>query len=197
VIAAGDTLGSVGRRFGVAPEEIAAANGITDPRRLRPGQVIELPAGAAAPAEAAPGSEPVAIAEAAAAPEPPAPRRYTIAPGDTLGSIGRRLGVTPEELAAANGISDPRRLRPGQSLELPAGAGSAAARTAAAAPPAPAPERIYTVRPGDTLYSIAARHGLSVADIAERNSLKSLHRLSIGQRLRLPAESSLTKGGRS
>jgi membrane-bound lytic murein transglycosylase D len=182
VIAAGDTLGSVGQRFGIAAEELAAANGISDPRSLRPGQVLELPGAAGSP-EAAP--EPVARAEAPA-PEPPpsappTPRRYTVAAGDTLGSIGRRHGVAPEELAAANGISDPRSLRPGQSLELPAGA-----RSAAAAPPAPPPERIYTVRQGDTLYSIAARHGLRVADIAERNSLKSRHRLSIGQRLRLP-----------
>jgi LysM repeat protein len=191
VIAPGDTLGSIGRRFGVGAEELAAANGISDPRSLRPGQVLELPGGAAAPGARAAAEPPTAsppraeavVASAQPAPQPP--RTYTVAPGDTLGSIGRRFGVAPAELAAASGVSDPRRLRPGQVLELPAGAGAAAD-----APPPPPRERIYTVRQGDTLYSIAARHGLRVADIAEHNGLKSRHRLSIGQRLRLPAEGS-------
>jgi lipoprotein NlpD len=70
-------------------------------------------------------------------------------------------------------------------LELPAGTA-----VAAEAPPAPPPERVYTVRQGDTLYSIAARHGVRVDEIAERNGLRSRHKLSIGQRLRLPAERS-------
>ena len=191
-VAPGDTLGSIGSRLGVAAEELAAANGISDPRSLRPGQVLELPGGGAAPgtpaaAEGEPASGPRTervVAAARPPPEPPAPRTYTVAPGDTLGSIGRRFGVTPKELAAASGVSDPRSLRPGQVLELPARAGAAAD-----APPAPPPERIYTVRQGDTLYSIAARHGVRVADIAERNSLKSRHKLSIGQRLRLPRRS--------
>jgi LysM repeat protein len=67
-------------------------------------------------------------------------------------------------------------------LELPPGA-----RVAAAAPAPAPPVRFYTVRSGDTLYSIASRHGISVAALAELNGLRNRHRLSIGQRLRLPA----------
>ncbi|PWE16647.1 M23 family peptidase [Marinicauda salina] len=44
----------------------------------------------------------------------------------------------------------------------------------------------YTVREGDTLYSIAARCGTSVIDIAEANGLRAPYELSSGQVLELP-----------
>lgn len=44
---------------------------------------------------------------------------YVVRRGDTLGRIAERLGTTVEELAAANGISDPNRIRAGQTLNVP------------------------------------------------------------------------------
>ncbi len=41
---------------------------------------------------------------------------YTVQPGDTLGAIAAQFGVTPEALAAANGITDPNRITAGQVL---------------------------------------------------------------------------------
>lgn len=167
-IAPGDTLGAIAARLGVGERALAAANGIRDPRRLRPGQVLEIPGADSG------GEGPAAAGEAPA--EAPAEASYRVRPGDTLGEIARRAGVSAETVASANGIDDPRRLRPGQVLTIPAG-GTAAAVQA---------ERFYTVRAGDTLYSIASRHGVSVAELAAENGLRNRHRLSIGQRLRLP-----------
>jgi murein DD-endopeptidase MepM/ murein hydrolase activator NlpD len=47
---------------------------------------------------------------------------YTVRPGDTLHGIGLRYELPYEEIARVNGIEDPRRLRPGQVLRIPAGA---------------------------------------------------------------------------
>ena len=44
---------------------------------------------------------------------------YTVQPGDNLTTIGARFGVTVADLARANGIADPNRLRAGQSLNIP------------------------------------------------------------------------------
>ena len=46
-------------------------------------------------------------------------RTQEVEVGDTLGSIARENGVSVEELAAANGISDPDRITAGQVLEIP------------------------------------------------------------------------------
>ncbi|HEX2486353.1 MAG TPA: LysM peptidoglycan-binding domain-containing protein, partial [Myxococcota bacterium] len=177
----GDTLGAIARREGVEAAELAAVNAIRDPRSLRPGQVLVVP-GRAAPADsprAHTRTEPPAE-------RPAAPRRVKVARGDTLASIARRSGVDAKALAALNGIRNPRSLRPGQVLELPGG-GSREASAAASA-------RTYTVRSGDTLYSIAQRHGVTPGAIADLNGLRDHHKLSVGQQLRLPPEQ---RSGRS
>ena len=46
-------------------------------------------------------------------------RRYTLAAGDNLYMVSRKLGVSYNDLAEANGIRDPRRLRVGQTLVVP------------------------------------------------------------------------------
>ena len=48
-----------------------------------------------------------------------------------------------------------------------------------------AQSREYVVQPGDTLYSVARRHGTSVDVLVQLNGLQDPHRLQVGQRLRL------------
>lgn len=52
---------------------------------------------------------------------PPTPIVYVVQPGDTLLEIAQDYGVSVEALQAANGIDDPRLLRPGQELVIPTG----------------------------------------------------------------------------
>ncbi len=58
---------------------------------------------------------------------------YTVKEGDTLYEIAPQFGVTAEEIMAANGITNPRRLQIGQQLIIPAGAGAAEALAQATA----------------------------------------------------------------
>lgn len=46
-------------------------------------------------------------------------RRHVVVPGETVFRVAKAYGVSPEALAAANGIDDPRTLAPGQSLIIP------------------------------------------------------------------------------
>ena len=47
------------------------------------------------------------------------PSEYTLAPGDNLYMVSRRLQVSYNELMQANGLTDPRQLRVGQKLKVP------------------------------------------------------------------------------
>lgn len=97
---------------------------------------------------------------------------YTLKPGDTLGGVASKHGVSVGALAAANGIADPNRVYAGQVLKIP---GATAA----------APAASYVVRPGDTLGSIAARHGTTVSALARANGITNPNRISIGQVIRV------------
>lgn len=107
------------------------------------------------------------------------PQEYTVQQGDTLYSIARRFGTTVAELAELNDLADPDRLQPGQVLRI------AAREPVGAAPPAPS--ATYTVRAGDTLWSIARRHGTTASRIAQLNGIAEDGVLRVGQTLRLPA----------
>ncbi|MBN1436886.1 MAG: LysM peptidoglycan-binding domain-containing protein [Sedimentisphaerales bacterium] len=124
---------------------------------------------------------------------------YVVREGDSLWRIAQRQlgdGNRHEEILALNRdrISDPGRLRVGQSLRMPAGA--AASTTVAQQQPqanttASVSTRSYTVREGDSLWSIAAQHlgnGERYHEIASLNSdvLSNENSLRTGLVLRLP-----------
>jgi membrane-bound lytic murein transglycosylase D len=58
--------------------------------------------------------------EVAKADAPAGVQYYVIAPGETLGQIARELGVSIMALSEVNAIDDPKKLRPGQKLIVPA-----------------------------------------------------------------------------
>jgi membrane-bound lytic murein transglycosylase D len=105
---------------------------------------------------------------------------HVVQRGEALSKIARRYGVSERELMALNGIQSRNRIRAGQTLRLPGGAETEVASAASA------PGGTYRVKGGDTLASIARRHGVSQAQLASANGLRDRNRLSIGQRLRVP-----------
>jgi murein DD-endopeptidase MepM/ murein hydrolase activator NlpD len=98
---------------------------------------------------------------------------YTLEPGDTLGEVAQRHGVSVDALARANHISDPDRVFAGQVLTIP-GTSSAGAAPAG---------RVHVVQPGDTLGAIARRFGVSVSSLASANGIRDPNRIVVGQRL--------------
>ena len=50
----------------------------------------------------------------------PVLREYTLSPGDNLYAVSRRLQVSYKDLMVENGLTDPRELRVGQKLKVPA-----------------------------------------------------------------------------
>lgn len=105
---AGETLGGVAQRYGVSTRDLMRTNGISNARRVRVGRALVIPS------ENASGT--------------PEMKSHTVRSGDSPYSIARLYGVTVKALLRANGIRNPRSLRPGQILVIPTGDGKLAAR---------------------------------------------------------------------
>lgn len=95
--------------------------------------------------------------------------------GENLYRISLRYGTTVQAIAAANGIANPSRIYAGQRLNIPCGS-----------QPPPSGEGVYTVRYGDTLYSIALHFGVSVQAVVQANGITNPNRIYAGQRLAIP-----------
>lgn len=105
---------------------------------------------------------------------------YTVQRGDTLSVIARRYGITVNQLAQANNISNVNLIRVGQVLRIPG-------RTTPTPPPAPVPSTTnYTVKRGDTLYSIATRYRTTVAQLVSLNNLSNASLIRVGQVIKVP-----------
>jgi membrane-bound lytic murein transglycosylase D len=107
--------------------------------------------------------------------------------GDTLSSIARRMGTKPSTLARLNDMKVGDTLRAGQRLVVAtAPAASSRSSSAAAGKIAEAADgkRVtYTVRRGDTLYSVARVLQVTVGELQNWNSLGRAGIIKPGQRL--------------
>ena len=114
---------------------------------------------------------------------------YKVEKGDTLYSISRKYQITVAELRTANNLSENDVIKVGQKLIIPdADIGTAvalsSAKTAGNATPAGKVSE-YVVKKGDTLYGIARKNGMAVADLMALNNLDSSAVIKVGQKLKV------------
>jgi LysM repeat protein len=132
---------------------------------------------------------------------PPAPttetKEYVIASGDTLGAIARKNGITLKAMMDANPGINPKKLKIGQKVQIPA---SLSAVASAASPGAATPDMAaasgdtttYTVKSGDTLSKIAKLNHTSFKKIMALNDLKTTS-IKVGQKLKVPVKAASTE----
>ena len=113
---------------------------------------------------------------------------YKVQPGDTLSSIARKNGTSASSLMKTNGISNPNKLRVGQVLKISSSSNAPAKKTTSTRSSASTSGN-YTVKPGETLYSIARRHSLSVSQLTNMNPGLDPSKLSVGQKITVKGSS--------
>ena len=120
VVQPGDTLAQIAEQFCLTVAEIQRLNNIVDITQISIGQELRIPireggCGAAAPAGAEDGTDESAQAAQECL------EHYTVQPGDTLADIGFAYGLTWQDVAQYNGLTDAEAntLQVGQVLCIP------------------------------------------------------------------------------
>jgi LysM repeat protein len=100
---------------------------------------------------------------------------YTVKNGDTLFNISQEYNISWSAIAEINGLAEPYVLHGGQTLKIPQATTSKV------------PGKVYTIKTGDTLASIAKAYNITVADIIAVNpNLQKSDLITVGQIIKLP-----------
>jgi membrane-bound lytic murein transglycosylase D len=99
-----------------------------------------------------------------------------------LSGIASRYGTRVSVLMDLNNLRSANRIWPGQQLHVPDGRGGSSGSSRSAQALAPGAEITYSVRRGDSLWSLANRYGTTVEGIKRENNLRN-STLQPGQRL--------------
>jgi membrane-bound lytic murein transglycosylase D len=114
---------------------------------------------------------------------------HRVRAGETLGSIARHAGVPVGTLAQLNNLNPGESLVTGQRLVIRASARRYRDEGA------PEGRRItYTVRKGDTVYSISRQFQVSIAQLNSWNGLNRHHHIRTGQHLVMYVDQHRTQG---
>ena len=111
----------------------------------------------------------------------PEPEVYVVQPGDTLFTIAQRFGSSVEAIVAANSITNPSLINPGQKLIIPTveldhWSSTQSGNNA----------RMHAIRPGEVLPALAFRYGTTVWALRAENELNRLGLLWPGLELSIP-----------
>lgn len=188
VVQRGENLFRIALSYGLTTDELAIANGITNADSIQVGQRLIIPVNG------------LPIAE-----EIPSPREHIVQFGETLLTIAIAYGMTPEELASLNNITDTNSLFVGQVLMIEEPGGSITPDIVMPQAPVTAPENntenafdtpqastqsigtvTHVVQSGETLFRIATQYDKTVDELQTANNITDPTVIYAGQELIIP-----------
>jgi murein DD-endopeptidase MepM/ murein hydrolase activator NlpD len=157
-VQSGDTLSSLGERYGVKIREIKLATGISEDA-LNLGQVLRIPLTVAAKPQPSPARL------------PPGVIAYTVKDKETLASIRSRYGASEADIINANPtLPSLDRLKPGSSLLIPTTQKG----------------RLIRLPQGSNLLTVAAKYQVSLTKLVTINGARDPRDLSSGALVIVP-----------
>lgn len=165
-VSRGDTISTIARRFRISMNALMEANDLHKKHYLRVGSHLRIPSGRYTPSMAKRTYTP---------PTSNALVRYVVQEGDSLWTIANRYNTTVDSIRSLNKLKD-KNLKMGQEIMISpnhmTGERSSNAKT-------------YVVQEGETLYFIAKKHQMNLADFLVLNNLKPSSTIYPGQTVKI------------
>ncbi len=184
-VKSGDYLGRIASRHRCTVNQIKRWNNLKS-NNIRVGQKLVIYRGGHAPASAQSSSS------TSSASTPSGSSRqtsssgaatHTVKSGDTLSGIATKYGTTVANIKKLNGLTS-NNIKIGQKLKVKGGSSAAPAKTASSS----SNYTTYTVKSGDSFYSIAKNYpGISAQNIMDFNGLSS-SKLKPGMKIKIPTK---------
>ncbi len=168
----GETLSVIAKRYKSTVKAIARTNGIKNPRKIRTGQVLKIPGGYVAVAQK--------TSRKSEASSDSGVKTHPVKQGQTLSSIAKIYNTSIKSIATLNAISNPRKIKAGQVLKIPAKTVKLAKNTESES------KTEHRVEKGQTLSVIAKRYKTSVKALKQANGITNPRNIRAGQVLKIP-----------
>lgn len=177
-VQAGESLAVLARKYEMSVQDLAALNDLEPTQGLYIGQSLKVPA--TAKTASADSNTNVRTKNLRKNDNVSSNQsNYTVKAGDTLTGIANSLGVSNADIAALNDFSADSGLMAGQIIKVPV-SGVAVTRKLNNKPIE------YTVQSGDSLTSVAAKHDISIDELAAANNLSRTSGLILGTTITIP-----------
>lgn len=167
----GDNIGEVAQKFGVTATQIRNWNGLTS-NKLIAGKTLKIYT----------GDNSSSLGDVTTK-TPATVNYYKVKSGDTIGKIAKLYNVSSSSIIKWNDIRN-NRIFAGQKLKIYSDFSVNDLQTKTNRNTNKNSAKIYTVRKGDTLYSIATNYSLSVDKLKSINKI-SENKIVVGQKIRL------------
>jgi len=160
-VQSGDTFWLIAQKYGISTATLMKANNATSATILYPGNILTVPL-------------------------PDQTATYTVVSGDTYWTISQKFGVSFAKLLQVNNATDKSWLNIGDKVIIPqaSGASTTSAPTSTSKPYITYKD--YTVKAGDTVWSIANNYNIPMTDFMSANNFTASTWLTIGQVVKIP-----------
>ena len=184
-VKSGDSVWKIAHECGMSMNELVSLNGIKN-NLIFPGQVLKVKAGAKA--------ENVSKSETSGSKNQNAASNgssstYTVKSGDSVWKISHEHGMSMDELKSLNGLKD-NLIIPGQVLKIKGTSSNTKQKIKTSSKETAEAGATYVVKAGDSLWAVANKQGLTVAELKRINGLSS-DTIYVGQRLKVTQKSSV------
>lgn len=184
-VKSGDSVWKIAHECGMSMNELVSLNGIKN-NLIFPGQVLKVKAGAKA--------ENVSKFETSGSKNQNAASNgssstYTVKSGDSVWKISHEHGMSMDELKSLNGLKD-NLIIPGQVLKIKGTSSNTKQKIKTSSKETAEAGATYVVKSGDSLWAVANKQGLTVAELKRINGLSS-DTIYVGQRLKVTQKSSV------